>query len=49
MKCDALGHGIGVVLMQEGIFLDFESNQIKGKILLILVYEKQMLVILHAV
>jgi hypothetical protein len=37
------------VLMQEGRPLAFERNQLKGKKLLKLIYEKEMLAILHAV
>ena len=41
-------NGIGVVLMQEGSPLTFESQAIKGKNLHKPIYEKEMLAILHA-
>jgi hypothetical protein len=48
MECDALRNGIGVVLMQEGTLMDFESRPLKGKDLHKPIYEKEMMEILHA-
>jgi hypothetical protein len=49
LECDVFGRGIGAVLMQEGKPLSFTIKQFSDLHLGQSIYEKEMLVILHAV
>jgi hypothetical protein len=48
VECDASGNDIGVVPMQEGSPLAFESQPLKGNSLHKPIYEKEIMEILHA-
>lgn len=48
LQCDALGEGIGVMLMQEKHPIAFESRKLKGPERGYSIYDKEMLAIMHA-
>jgi len=49
IECDSSRTNIGIVLMQEGRPFSFTIQQLNGKNLGQSTYEKEMMVILHAV
>jgi hypothetical protein len=48
LECDALGVGIGAVLMQGGQPIVFESKNLNESERLYSIYDKEMLAIMHA-
>jgi hypothetical protein len=48
LECDALGEGIGAILMQNRHPLAYESRKLRGPELLYKIYDKEMLAIMHA-
>jgi hypothetical protein len=48
LECDALGEGIGAILIQNRHPLAYESKKLKGPELLYNIYDKEMLAIMHA-
>ena len=48
LECDASGEGIGVVLMQGGHPIAFESRKLLPHERLYPIYDKEMLAIMHA-
>jgi hypothetical protein len=48
LECDALGEGIGVVLMHNRNLIAFEIQKLKGPKRLYSIYDKKMFAIMHA-
>jgi len=47
LECDASGEGIGEILIQNRHPLAYESRKIRGPELLYVIYDKEMLAIIH--
>ena len=48
VQCDACGHNIGAVLIQDGHVVAYESHLLLGLEMTLQVYEKELLVVIHA-
>jgi hypothetical protein len=48
LKCDALGEGIGTVLMQKRHLIAYERRKLSEREKLYPIYDKEMLAIMHA-
>ena len=48
LQCDALGEGVGVVLMQEKHPIAYESKNLRGPKRSYNIHDKEMLTIMHA-
>ena len=47
LECDALGEGVGAILMQGGNSIAFESRKLLPHETLYSVYDKEMLAVMH--
>ena len=48
VQCDACGHSLGAVLLQEGHAIAYESRRLNEHKKNLVIYEKELLAILHA-
>ena len=48
VQCDACGHCLGAVLLQEGHAISYESRRLNDQEKNLSIYEKELLAILHA-